>query len=110
MARNHATQKNNKNAIKNFDKLEIYKQNNKDKFDSWKILIGNVKRFRNDLAHIAKDIKYDTKNIGGELNKALKTLEQIISQNPNKIHSNSLRASKNKDGALQMQLQKLKNP
>ena len=101
--------KDKKDALKNFDELTIYRDNNQEKFESWQKLLAQIKRFRNDLAHIAKDTKYDTKNIGGTLNRALQDLEQITNQNPHNNDSKTFGESKYSDGALQAQLQKLKN-
>ncbi|MGX2972613.1 TM1812 family CRISPR-associated protein [Helicobacter sp. T3_23-1059] len=101
--------KDKKDALKNFDELTIYRDNNQEKFESWQKLLAQIKRFRNDLAHIAKDTKYDTKNIGGTLNRALQDLEQITNQNPHNNDSKTFGESKHSDGALQAQLQKLKN-
>lgn len=76
--------KNGKNVFADFTEIQTYRKNNQTKFESWKNLIGQIKTFRNDLAHISKDKKYDTKMIGGVLKKELSNLEQIISQNSHK--------------------------
>lgn len=76
--------KKGKNVFVDFTEIQTYRKNNQAKFKSWKNLIGEIKTFRNDLAHINKDKKYDTKMIGGVLKKELSNLEQIISQNPTK--------------------------
>lgn len=96
--------KNGKNVFADFTEIQTYRQNNQAKFESWKNLIGQIKTFRNDLAHISKDKKYDTKMIGGELKKVLSNLEQIISQNP---HKQTLATKPTAEGKLQDGLRKL---
>lgn len=96
--------KNGKNVFADFTEIQTYRQNNQAKFESWKNLIGQIKTFRNDLAHISKDKKYDTKMIGGVLKKELSNLEQIISQNP---HKQTLATKPTAEGKLQDGLRKL---
>lgn len=96
--------KNGKNVFADFAEIQAYRKNNQAKFESWKNLIGQIKTFRNDLAHISKDKRYDTKMIGGELKKVLSNLEQIISQNP---HKQTLATKPTAEGKLQDGLRKL---
>lgn len=98
--------KNGKNVFADFAEIQAYRKNNQAKFESWKNLIGQIKTFRNDLAHISKDKRYDTKMIGGELKRELSNLEQIISQNPHKQNINTA-GNTRIEGALQECLNKL---
>lgn len=98
--------KNGKNVFADFAKIQAYRKNNQAKFESWKNLIGQIKTFRNDLAHISKDKKYDTKMIGNVLKRELSNLEQIISQNPHKQNINTA-GNTRIEGALQECLNKL---
>lgn len=97
--------KNGKNVFADFAEIQAYRKNNQAKFESWKNLIGQIKTFRNDLAHISKDKRYDTKMIGSELKKVLSNLEQIISQSP---HKQTLATKPTAEGKLQDGLRKLK--
>lgn len=101
--------KNGKNVFADFTEIQTYRKNNQTKFESWKNLIGQIKTFRNDLAHISKDKKYDTKMIGCVLKKELSNLEQIISQNPHKqtVATKPIAEGKLQDGLKN--LNKIKN-
>lgn len=101
--------KNGKNVFSDFTEIQTYRKNNQTKFESWKNLIGQIKTFRNDLAHISKDKKYDTKMIGCVLKKELSNLEQIISQNPHKqtVVTKPITEGKLQDGLKN--LNKIKN-
>ncbi|RDU54277.1 TM1812 family CRISPR-associated protein [Helicobacter sp. MIT 01-3238] len=101
--------KNGKNVFADFTEIQTYRKNNQTKFESWKNLIGQIKTFRNDLAHISKDKKYDTKMIGGELKGVLSNLGQIISQNPHKqtVATKPIAEGKLQDGLKN--LNKIKN-
>lgn len=101
--------KNGKNVFADFTEIQTYRKNNQTKFESWKNLIGQIKTFRNDLAHISKDKKYDTKMIGVVLKKELSNLEQIISQNSHKqtVATKPIAEGKLQDGLKN--LNKIKN-